>query len=121
MTVDQYLDGAPEPQRTTLKKLRAMLSSLLPDAEEGMSYGVPAFKVCGKAIAGYAYATRHCSYFPHSGAVIDQVDPDLLDGFDWAKGTLRFAVDQPPSEALVRRLVEIRLAMLPERRSPPRV
>jgi len=114
MTVDEYLDGAPEPQRSTLRALRAMLSSMLPDAEEGMSYGVPAFRLHGKAIAGYAYAKRHCSYFPHSGAVIEQVEPDLLAGYDWAKGTLRFPVDQPPTEALVRSLVEIRQAMLGE-------
>ena len=114
MTVDEYLDGAPEPQRSTLRALRAMLSSMLPDAEEGMSYGVPAFRLHGNAIAGYAYAKRHCSYFPHSGAVIEQVEPDLLAGYDRAKGTLRFPVDQPPSAALVRRLVEIRQAMLGE-------
>ena len=100
MTVDEYLAAAPEPQRSTLMTVRAMLASMLPGAEEGISYGVPAFKLGGKAVAGYAYAKRHCSYFPHSGSVIDRV------------GTLRFPVDQPPDEALVRRMVEIRLAML---------
>jgi len=79
-----------------------------------MSYGVPAFKVDGKAVAGYAYAKRHCSYFPHSGSVIARVEPNLLEGYDWAKGTLRFPVDKAPAEVLVRRLVEIRLAMLEE-------
>jgi uncharacterized protein YdhG (YjbR/CyaY superfamily) len=112
MTVDEYLNAAPEPQRSTLTELRAILASLLPDAEEGMSYGVPAFKVDGKAVAGYAHAKRHCSYFPHSGSVIAEVEPELLDGYDWSKGTLRFPVDEAPDEALVRRLVEIRLAML---------
>lgn len=112
MTVDEYLAGAPEPQRTTLIALRVMLASLLPQAVEGMSYGVPAFLVDGKPVAGYAHAKRHCSYFPHSGAVLDQVEPDLLEGYDWSKGTLRFPVDRPPDQALVRRLVEIRLGML---------
>lgn len=112
MTVDDYLAAAPEPQRSTLNALRALLASLLPDAEEAMSYGVPAFKVGGKAVAGYAHAKRHCSYFPHSGSVIGQVEPELLEGYDWAKGTLRFPVDRPPHEALVRRLIEIRLGML---------
>ena len=114
MTVDEYLATAPEPQRSTLMKVRAMLSSMLPDAEEAISYGVPAFKMGAKAVAGYAYAKRHCSYFPHSGSVIDRVEPALLDGYDWAKGTLRFPVDQPPDETVVRRLVEIRIAMLHE-------
>ena len=112
MTVDEYLDAAPEPQRSTLARLRAMLASILPEAEEALSYGVPAFKIGGKAVVGYAHAKRHCSYFPHSGSVIAQVEPELLEGYDWSKGTLRFPVDQVPDEALVRRLVEIRLAML---------
>lgn len=114
MTVDEYLDAAPEPQRSTLLELRALLASILPEAEQAMSYGVPAFKVGGKPVAGYAHAKRHCSYFPHSGTVIAQVEPELLEGYDWSKGTLRFPVDRMPDEALVRRLVEIRLAM-PER------
>lgn len=112
MTVDEYLGAAPEPQRSTLRELRATLVSILPDAEEGMSYGVPALKVDGKAVAGYAYATRHCSYFPHSGSVLARVEPELLEGYDWSKGTLRFPVDEAPSAALVRRLVEIRLELL---------
>ncbi len=112
VTVHEYLDSAPEPQRRTLIKLRAMLASILPDGEEGLSYGVPAVSVDGKVVAGYAYAKNHCSYFPHSGSVIDQVEPELLEDYDWAKGTLRFPVDRPPDEVLVRRLVEIRLANL---------
>lgn len=111
MTVDEYLDTAPEPQRSTLLELRALLASILPEAEQAMSYGVPAFKVGGKPVAGYAHAKRHCSYFPHSGTVIAQVEPELLEGYDWSKGTLRFPVDRMPDEALVRRLVELRLAM----------
>lgn len=71
MTVDTYLAGAPEPQRTTLETLRTTLRSILPAAEEGLSYGVPAFKVSGRPVAGFAYFKRHCSYFPHSGSVLE--------------------------------------------------
>ena len=112
MTVDEYLDATAEPQRSTLTQLRAMLASILPDAEETISYGVPAFKVGGVAVAGYAAAKRHCSYFPHSGSVISQVEPALLEGYGWSKGTLRFPVDTVPDETLIRRLVEVRLVML---------
>lgn len=112
MTVDEYLDSAPEPQQTTLRSVREMLSRILPDGEEGISYGVPAIRIGGTAVAGYAHARKHCSYFPHSGSVLDQVDPALLEGYDWAKGTLRFPVDQPPSEALLAELVKLRVAML---------
>lgn len=112
MTVDEYLDSVPEPQRTTLRKLRELLVSILPGAEEGMSYGVPALIVDGTPVAGYAHAKRHCSYFPHSGDVIERVEPELLEGYGHSKGTLRFPVDQVPDERLLRRLVELRLEML---------
>ncbi|MGD2102648.1 MAG: DUF1801 domain-containing protein, partial [Acidimicrobiia bacterium] len=112
VTVDVYLDSAPEPQQTTLRAVRAMLAEILPDGEEGISYGVPAVHVGGKAVAGYAYAKKHCSYFPHSGSVLNHIDPELLAGYDWGKGTLRFPIDQPPDVGLIRRLVEVRLAII---------
>jgi uncharacterized protein YdeI (YjbR/CyaY-like superfamily)/uncharacterized protein YdhG (YjbR/CyaY superfamily) len=112
VTVEEYLASAPEPQQTTLRALRAMLASMLPDAEEGLSYGVPAFTVDGTPVAGYAHAKRHCSYYPHSGQVIDRVEPELLEGYDWSTGTIRFPVDRVPDEQLVRRLLDVRLSML---------
>lgn len=108
MTVDEYLDGAPEPQRTTLIRLRATLRSLLPSATETISYGMPAFKVEGKAVAGYAYWKGHCSYFPHSGSVLPRI-ADELGSYDWSKGTLKFPVEEPLPPALVARLVQVRL------------
>lgn len=111
MTVDEYLESAPEPHRTTLRSIRETLRLLLPDAVETISYNMPAFKVAGKAVAGYAHFKRHCSYFPHSGSVIPEL-ADQLDGYDWDKGTLRFPVDAPLPEDLVRRLVEVRLDQL---------
>ena len=83
--VDEYLRAAPEPQRTTLTELRAVLHSLLPEAEDGMSYGVPALKVKGTPVAGYAHAKQHCSFFPHSGSVLDRVEAELLEGYDWPR------------------------------------
>jgi uncharacterized protein YdhG (YjbR/CyaY superfamily) len=111
VTVDEYLDGAPEPHRTTLSELRRMLREVLPDATEAMSYGVPAFKVEGKPVAGYAYYKNHCSYFPHSGSVLPEL-ADELQSYQWSKGTLKFPVDQPLAGPLLTRLVEERLAQL---------
>ena len=108
--IDDYLANAPEPHRHSLTLLREMLSSALPDAEEGLSYGVPAFKVDGSPVGGFAHAKNHCSYFPHSGTILDRVDDGLLEGYDWSKGTLRFPVDAVPEERLIHRLVELRLA-----------
>ncbi len=110
-SVDEYLNSAPEPQRTTLTALRVTLREVLPNAEEALSYGVPAFKVRGKPVAGYAFFKQHCSYFPHSGSVLQEIADELAD-FRWSKGTLQFPVDTPLPAELVRRLVEVRLEQL---------
>jgi len=111
MTVDEYLDSAPEPHRSTLTELRAQLKRMLPNAEEALSYGVPAFKVAGKPVAGYAFFKNHCSYFPHSGSVLEGLSA-ALDGYQWSKGTLKFPIDDPLPESLVGRLVAARLATM---------
>ena len=109
--VDEYLKQAPEPHRSTLLALRATLREMLPQAEEVISYGMPAFKVKGKAVAGYAHFKSHCSYFPHSSSVLPELDDELAD-YKWSKGTLQFPIDSPLPEELVRRLVETRLQQL---------
>ncbi|MFZ0013964.1 MAG: DUF1801 domain-containing protein [Acidimicrobiia bacterium] len=114
MTVDEYLDGAPEPHGSTLRQIRSTLRDLMPEATETISYGMPAFKERGKAIAGYAYFKNHCSYFPHSGSVLP-VLADELDGYDWSDGTLRFATDQPLPPGLIERLVAVRRDQLDNR------
>jgi uncharacterized protein YdhG (YjbR/CyaY superfamily) len=110
-TVDEYLTGAPEPQRATLQHLRESLRRLLPDAEEGISYNMPAFKVKGKTVAGFAYFNNHCSYMPHSGSVLAEI-ADELGEYKWTKGSLQFPVDKPLPEQLVERLVDVRRRQL---------
>ena len=56
--VDDYLAAVPEPQKSTLEQLRATLVALLPEAEQGIAYGVPCFKVGGKGVAGFAWYTE---------------------------------------------------------------
>jgi uncharacterized protein YdhG (YjbR/CyaY superfamily) len=109
--VDAYLAGVPEPQRSTLAALRGTLESLLPGAEQVISYGAPTFKVRGKGVAGFAGFARHCSYLPMSGSVTAAVG-DQLAGYETTKGSLKFAVDAPLPEPVVRALVDVRLAEL---------
>lgn len=106
--VDAHLAALPEPQRSTLTALRATLRVVLPDAEECLKYGMPAFVVGGRAVAGYDGFKHHCSYFPHSGSVLEQI-PNLPTWTEAAKGTLRFPIDRPLGITLVRRLVRVRL------------
>ena len=107
--VDNYLAELDDTKRATLQELRRTLLDLLPDAEETISYGMPAYKVKGKAIAGFAAFKNHLSYLPHSGAVLDKL-ADELASYESTKGSLHFPVDQPLPRALVSQLVQVRLA-----------
>lgn len=109
--IDTYLAAVDEPQHGTLQQLRATLRDVLPDAEEGISYGVPVFKLGGKAIAGFAAYKNHVTYLPHSGSVTEVLAADL-SAYKTTKGALQFAIDQPLPEDVVRLLVGARLKEL---------
>jgi uncharacterized protein YdhG (YjbR/CyaY superfamily) len=106
--IDQYLDGLEEPKRTTLARLRQTILQILPEADQGISYGLPAFKVRGKTIAGFAAFKNHLSYLPHSGSVFPQLQ-DELKGYTTSTGALRFGIDEPLPMPLVEKLIAVRL------------
>jgi uncharacterized protein YdhG (YjbR/CyaY superfamily) len=106
--IDRYLDALEEPKRTTLAHLRQTILDILPEAEQGISYGAPAFSVRGKTIAGFAAFKNHLSYLPHSGSVFPQLT-DELTGYSTSSGALRFSIDQPLPGSLVEKLIAVRL------------
>jgi uncharacterized protein YdhG (YjbR/CyaY superfamily) len=106
--IDSYLDALEEPKRSTLAALRQTIASILPDAEQGISYGMPAFKVRGKTVAGFAAFKNHLSYLPHSGSVFPELAAELSD-YTTSSGSLHFSTDTPLPEALVAKLIAIRL------------
>lgn len=106
--IDQYLDALEEPKRATLARLRQTILDILPEADQGISYGVPAFKVRGKTIAGFAAFKNHLSYLPHSGSVFPQLK-DELTGYSTSSGALRFSIDEPLPALLVEKLITVRL------------
>jgi uncharacterized protein YdhG (YjbR/CyaY superfamily) len=107
--IDAYLDALEEPKRSTLARLRDTIMAIVPDAEQCISYGMPAFRLRGKTVAGFAAFKNHLSYLPHSGSVIPQLDEEL-EGYTSTSGSLHFPVDQPLPEALVRKLLTVRMA-----------
>ena len=107
--VERYLEGAPEPHGTTLRSMWDTLVRMLPEGEPGIAYGVPVLKVDGKGVAGVGYSAKHCTYFPMSGTVTAAL-ADELTGYATAKGSIRFAPDEPLPDDLLRRLVDARLA-----------
>jgi uncharacterized protein YdhG (YjbR/CyaY superfamily) len=106
--IDRYLEALEEPKRATLARLRQTILDILPEANQGISYGVPAFKVGGKTIAGFAAFKNHLSYLPHSGSVFPQLS-DELKGYSTSSGALRFPIDEPLPAPLVQKLITVRL------------
>jgi uncharacterized protein YdhG (YjbR/CyaY superfamily) len=109
--IDRYLAAVGEPKRSTLQQLRQCVLEVIPDAEECISYGLPAFKVKGKTVAGFGAFKNHLSYLPHSGSVLPALAADLA-GYQGTKGSLHFPVDQPLPPAVVNKLVTTRLREL---------
>jgi uncharacterized protein YdhG (YjbR/CyaY superfamily) len=106
--IDRYLDALDEPKRTTLARLRQTILDILPEADQGISYGLPAFKVRGKTIAGFGAFKDHLAYLPHSGSVFPQLKAELT-GYTATSGSLHFGIDEPLPVPLVEKLIAVRL------------
>ena len=113
--VDEYLRGVEEPKRTTLQALRATILEIVPDAEEIISYGLPAFRTDGVTVAGFAAFKDHLSYLPFSGSVLSEL-ADELGAYTMTKSALHFPVDRPLPKTLVKKLIAVRLGEDPRRR-----
>jgi uncharacterized protein YdhG (YjbR/CyaY superfamily) len=111
--VDDYLATLSEPNRAALHRIRELVLAAAPDAEEGRSYGMPAFKVRGKPVLGFQAAKEHLSVYPFSPATIEAVR-ERLEGFDAAKGTIRFTAERPLTDDIVTALVQARLTEILE-------
>lgn len=105
--VDAYLNGLEEPKRGTLEALRRTILEIVPEAEQVISYRVPAFPVGGEIVAGFAAFRNHLSYLPFSGSVLPRL-ADELEGYEMTKSALHFPVDRPLPKSLVRKLIEVR-------------
>jgi uncharacterized protein YdhG (YjbR/CyaY superfamily) len=108
-TIDDYLKGVPEDRRNALEDLRAKIRSIVPDAQECLSYRMPAFRVNGVVVAGFRATVKGCSYFPFSGSTLRSLARDI-SRYDRTKASLHFSSDEPLPIALVRKLIKARIA-----------
>jgi len=109
--IDAYLAKRPADQREALQQLREQISRLLPDAEESISYGIPTFKLGGRAVVWYAGWKSHCTIYPLTDSFLADHE-DELGQFERTKGSLHFTPDAPLPEPIVEGLVRARLADL---------
>jgi uncharacterized protein YdhG (YjbR/CyaY superfamily) len=108
-TIDEYLAGVEDERRAALEQLRTTIRAILPGAEECISYAIPAFRVDGRVVAGFAATAKGCSYFPFSGSTLRTLAGEL-HGYGGMKGALHFDPARPLPARLVRKLIRTRLA-----------
>lgn len=113
--VEEYLSAVSERDRDCLSELRWTLTDLIPEADECLSYGVPAVKLPGgPVVAGYAAFTNHLSYLPFSGGILEGL-ADRLGDRTRTKSALHFTADEPLPRDLVEALVAARLSEIAAR------
>ena len=105
-SVDQYIGTFPASTKKLLKEMRRTIKDAAPDAEELISYNMPAFKQEGMLVY-YAGYNAHIGFYPVSSAIV-KFKKDL-DGYELSKGTIRFPLDKPLPLSLVAKIVKFRV------------
>src|SRR5215475_6406405 len=107
-TVEHYIARVPKTSRAAFDKLRAAVRSGVPrDAEETLSYRIPAFRR-EVVLVWFAAFANHCSLFP-TASVIEKFKNELK-GYPTSKGTIHFPLEKPLPVALIKRIVKARVA-----------
>jgi uncharacterized protein YdhG (YjbR/CyaY superfamily) len=110
-TIDEYLASVNANHRDALQKIREVIHAVAPNAEECISYGIPAFRLNGRSLVFFGAWANHCALYPGSAATLKKFRNELRD-FQTSKGTLRFSPDNPLPVALVKKLIKARVAQI---------
>jgi uncharacterized protein YdhG (YjbR/CyaY superfamily) len=108
-TIDEYLATVSADKRAALEKLRKVIKSAAPKAEECISYQLAAFRLNGRPLVAIGATSSHCAFYPMSASTVEAHKDELKD-YETSKGTIRFQADKPPPASLVRKLVKARIA-----------
>lgn len=106
-SVDDYIATQPEAIRPKLEQVRSIIRTTVPEAVEGIGYGMPGYKLHGKPMLYFAGFKEHYSLFPASGTFFAEI-ADELKGYELRKGTIHFPLDQPVPVKLIRRIAKLR-------------
>jgi uncharacterized protein YdhG (YjbR/CyaY superfamily) len=105
-TVDEYLSGLPKNVRAILEGLRKTIRQAAPQAEEVISYNMPAFKSNGMLV-WYAAFKEHVGFYPKASAI--KAFKAELQGYKTSKGAIQFPIDKSIPTSLVKKIVSFRL------------
>ena len=106
-TVDEYISTFPPKTKKALKEIRSGIQQAAPNAEEAISYNIPAFKLHGMLV-WYAGYKEHIGLYPRVNVI--QVFKKELTDYKLSKGTIQFPLDQPLPVDLITRIVKYRIA-----------
>ena len=105
-TVDEYFSSLPANTRSIMVELRKEIKKIVPEAEEAISYNIPAFKFHGMLI-WYAAFKEHVSLFPKTTAI--KIFSKELAKYEVSKGTIQFPVNKPIPFGLITKIVKFRV------------
>jgi uncharacterized protein YdhG (YjbR/CyaY superfamily) len=114
-TIDEYIAMQPAPTQVVLERVRGVIAKSVPDAEECISYSIPAFRFNGRILLYFAGWTEHYSIYPASDAMVAAFEGEL-DEYRASKGTLRFPLSKPLPAKLIGRIAKFRAQELAERK-----
>jgi len=106
--VKKHYMSAPSPHRETMLEMRNRILEIIPTAEEVVSYGMPAFKLDGRVLAGLLANKRHVGYYPFSGSIL-HLFPEELAKFSTTKSAIHVPVDKPLAKGLIKKLIKARV------------
>lgn len=110
-TVDEYLELFPKDTQTKLTQIRELIKKVAPEAEEVISYAIPAYKVKKERLIYFAGYDKHISLYPLPHGIdaefATEIEPHVA-----GKGTLRFYLDKPLPFELIEKVVRHKLAEL---------
>jgi uncharacterized protein YdhG (YjbR/CyaY superfamily) len=106
-TIDDYLARLGDDKRAALERLRKTIKSIVPRAEECISYQMPAFRLDGRVLVWFGAGANHCAFYP--GGSVYEFKRELAD-YQISKGTIRFQPDRPLPSTLVRKIIKGRIA-----------
>jgi len=112
--IDTYLADVPEEKRAVLEALRERIQAIVPDADEVISYGLPAFRAEGKVVIGFKANKDDYSIYPFSGGAAERF-PEELQGRTVTSGSIHFTADDPIPDDLLQRIIEWRIQVNRER------
>ena len=111
LAVRKHYQTAPEPHRATMLEMRDRILQIVPEAQELVSYGMPAFKIDGGVVAGLLANKKHVGYYPFSGSIL-QLFPTELAKYSITNSAIHIPIDKPLPKVLIKKLIKARVTQI---------